>query len=90
MKFPISIQVIDDRMYLFQGYISEDFKRRLNELGNRIQSEGSPQIGSSTLYINGRVIKKNYTIMGQEYSKYEFDRYNTIIESVKRELGYDE
>lgn len=94
MKFPISIEIIDDEIVLFLGQITPEFKRELNNvnLGSSpvlIRSNGSPQLGGN-IYVNGTKLMYNYTIARSPYSENKYNEYINTINKYKKKLGYDE
>jgi len=96
MKFPISIEVIDDRIYLFQGETTPQFLRDLGiarlapDMQCDIRSVSQPALETNTIYINGTKTHLKYQIVSRPYHKEIFDRYVKTIEHYKRVLRYDE
>lgn len=95
MKFPISVEHIEDRIYLFLGEITKDFVenlRHIKDLPNTlvIRPSDGPELTTSIIFINGRYGTENYRIRSIVYTKTQFDKYEKSINYYKTKMGYDE
>lgn len=97
MKFPVSVEIIDDQIVLYQGQITVDFRRLINSvpvaetLGYcRIYSASTPDLATNTIFINGSDIYANYRFASIMFTTERYEKYINSIEFYKRKLGYDE
>jgi len=94
MKFPVSVIHVDGMIYLFQGEITKDFKRRIGVVEpyqrTSIQSVSEPQLNGFNMFLNGGHSLCNYRIVSIGYNEERFNRYLQTINHYKRAMGYDE
>lgn len=93
MKFPISIEVIDDQIVLILLEITREFKNKINNVNRgavwSIRSSGNPELREGTIFINGSDQSLNNKFVSIEFNQHYFDQYQRAIEHYKRELGYE-
>lgn len=93
MEFPISVVIIEDRIVLCQGQITDEFRRNLNRvqynrLGvEKIESVATPQL-TYCIYINGTREHSHYNYVSIPFEQQLYDNYLRSIEVYKREMGY--
>lgn len=93
MEFPISVIVIEDEIVLLQGQITEEFRKKLNNVDyerlgvESIKSKSAPQI-TYCIYINGDTITRNYKYESIPYIESRYNRYIASIKAYKKEMGY--
>ena len=86
-KFPLTVIYKHGRIILLQSEITDEFKRWVRENCYSIGSINSPDVGGSTIFINGDNEKLNYKfVRSSEHrsTKVNFTYYKNIIEKYKK------
>jgi hypothetical protein len=93
MKFPVSVHRIDDLIVLFQGEITEEFKRKLDRVEKtwegKIASNSNPELKRTQIYLNGESEQLDYRIVSRQYDEETFKLFKVTIKHYAGAMGYE-
>ena len=90
MKFPVSVVKIGDRMVLLQGFISEDFRKKLSAIESlSVHSKSYPDINLHHIHLNGKEEDKDYRIPSIYYKEDRFIIFQKELSRISKLMGYE-